>query len=185
MKNAGKSAAASSARTPSKSASKDASTLPAPEELMEQYAALVWKTAAACLENPEDIKECVNDTFLEFYLPVSYTHLQLSFFGYLPLTPDHTLTGGEYLDRLLLGILSAYEDLKRSGCLLYTSCTPAALKPAGYSAFCQISRKELLTPPPRKAQAHPRPGNPAWPFSWPHPRQNCRKAAPSGCRSRL
>ena len=68
MKNAGKSAAASSARTPSKSASKDASTLPAPEELMEQYAALVWKTAAACLENPEDIKECVNDTFLEFYL---------------------------------------------------------------------------------------------------------------------
>ena len=68
MKNAGKSAAASSARTPSKSASKDASTLPAPEELMEQYAALVRKTAAACLENPEDIKECVNDTFLEFYL---------------------------------------------------------------------------------------------------------------------
>ena len=38
------------------------------EELMEQYAALVWKTAAAHLENPEDVKECVNDTFLELYL---------------------------------------------------------------------------------------------------------------------
>ena len=43
-------------------------SLPSVEELMEQYAALVWKTAAAYLENPEDIKECVNDTFLEFYL---------------------------------------------------------------------------------------------------------------------
>ena len=43
-------------------------SLPSVEELMEQYAALVWKTAAAYLKNPEDIKECVNDTFLEFYL---------------------------------------------------------------------------------------------------------------------
>ena len=31
----------------------------------------------------------------------------------LGLPPEHTLTGGEYLDRLLLGILSAYEDLKQ------------------------------------------------------------------------
>lgn len=37
---------------------------------------------------------------------------QLSFFGYLPLCPEHTLTGGEYLDRLLLGLLSAYEELR-------------------------------------------------------------------------
>ena len=48
-------------------------------------------------------------------LSAAWMNEQLSFFGYLPLTPDHTLTGGEYLDRLLLGILSAYEDLKRSG----------------------------------------------------------------------
>ncbi len=46
----------------------NAGSLPSVEELMEQYAALVWKTAAAYLKNPEDIKECVNDTFLEFYL---------------------------------------------------------------------------------------------------------------------
>lgn len=46
----------------------DTDALPSAEELMAQYAALVWKTAAAYLENPEDIKECVNDTFLEFYL---------------------------------------------------------------------------------------------------------------------
>lgn len=40
----------------------------APEELIARYAALVWKTAAVYLKNPEDIKECVNDVFLEFYL---------------------------------------------------------------------------------------------------------------------
>lgn len=38
------------------------------ESLMTRYAALVWKTAAAYLRDPEDIKECVNDTFLEYYL---------------------------------------------------------------------------------------------------------------------
>lgn len=64
MKNTRTSACASSAHGFSKSASE----LPRPEDLMKQYAALVWKTAAACLQNPEDIKECVNDTFLEFYL---------------------------------------------------------------------------------------------------------------------
>ena len=68
MKNTGKSAAVFSGRASSKAPSKDSPALPSPEELMEQYAALVWKTAAACLENPEDIKECVNDVFLEFYL---------------------------------------------------------------------------------------------------------------------
>ena len=62
MKNAGKAAQSSSSQSCS------ALPLPAPEELMERYAALVWKTAAAYLENPEDVKECVNDTFLEFYL---------------------------------------------------------------------------------------------------------------------
>lgn len=41
--------------------------LPAPEKLLEQYAAFVWKTAAAYLDQPEDIKEIVNDTFFEFY----------------------------------------------------------------------------------------------------------------------
>ena len=44
------------------------SVLPSPEELMAQYALLVWKTAAVYLHDPEDIKECVNDTFLAFYI---------------------------------------------------------------------------------------------------------------------
>lgn len=38
------------------------------QELMKRYAALVWKTAAAFLQDPEDMKECVNDVFLEYYL---------------------------------------------------------------------------------------------------------------------
>ena len=67
MKNDKTAAGASSAQAASKSV-KSAPPLPTPEELMEQYAALVWKTAAVYLENPEDVKECVNDTFLEFYL---------------------------------------------------------------------------------------------------------------------
>ena len=46
-------------------------------------------------------------------LSTAWMNEQLSFFGYLPLTPEHTLTGGEYLDRLLLGILALYEELKR------------------------------------------------------------------------
>ncbi len=41
--------------------------LPSPETLIEQYAALVWKTIADYLDDPEDIKECVNDVFLAFY----------------------------------------------------------------------------------------------------------------------
>ena len=36
-------------------------------EVMEQYTGLVWSVAAKYLDNPEDIKECVNDTFTEFY----------------------------------------------------------------------------------------------------------------------
>ncbi len=43
-----------------------------PQEAMqlavEQYTGLVWRTARGYLENPEDVKECVNDTFMEFYL---------------------------------------------------------------------------------------------------------------------
>lgn len=35
------------------------------EALIEQCAALVWKTAAVYLEDTEDVKECVNDVFLE------------------------------------------------------------------------------------------------------------------------
>lgn len=46
------------------------SVLPSPEELMAQYALLVWKTAATYLRDPEDIKECVNDTFLAFYMQI-------------------------------------------------------------------------------------------------------------------
>lgn len=46
-------------------------------------------------------------------LSAAWMNEQLSFFGYLPLSPEHTLTGGEYLDRLLLGILASYEELKR------------------------------------------------------------------------
>lgn len=34
---------------------------------MQCYTGLVWSVAAGYLENPEDIKECVNDTFVEFY----------------------------------------------------------------------------------------------------------------------
>lgn len=37
-------------------------------QVMEKYAGLVWRTAQQYLENPEDIKECVNDTFMEFYM---------------------------------------------------------------------------------------------------------------------
>ena len=37
-------------------------------ELFDCYAGLVWSVAEKYLDNPEDIKECVNDTFLEFYL---------------------------------------------------------------------------------------------------------------------
>lgn len=46
-------------------------------------------------------------------LTTDWINEQLDFFGYLPLCPDHTLTGGEYLDRLLLGILAAYESLNQ------------------------------------------------------------------------
>ena len=35
--------------------------------LMQRYTGLVWSAAARYLGNPEDIKECVNDTFAEFY----------------------------------------------------------------------------------------------------------------------
>lgn len=35
--------------------------------LMQCYTGLVWPVAAGYLENPEDVRECVNDTFAEFY----------------------------------------------------------------------------------------------------------------------
>lgn len=42
-----------------------------PEEgmalLMEQYMGLLWSACGLYLENPEDIRECVQETFLEFY----------------------------------------------------------------------------------------------------------------------
>lgn len=36
--------------------------------MVEQYTGLLWHVAEHHLKNPEDIKECVNDTFLEFYI---------------------------------------------------------------------------------------------------------------------
>lgn len=35
--------------------------------IVEEYTGLIWKIAERYLHDPEDIKECVNDTFLEFY----------------------------------------------------------------------------------------------------------------------
>lgn len=37
------------------------------ELIVEQYTGLIWSVAAQHLRNPEDIKECVNDTFIDFY----------------------------------------------------------------------------------------------------------------------
>lgn len=34
---------------------------------VERYTGLLWHVAEQHLKNPEDIKECVNDTFMEFY----------------------------------------------------------------------------------------------------------------------
>ncbi len=53
---------------PQRTTGKPGRNLPSPEELIRQYAALIWKTTAAYLDNPEDIRECVNDTFLAFYM---------------------------------------------------------------------------------------------------------------------
>ncbi|MEZ3433205.1 MAG: sigma-70 family RNA polymerase sigma factor [Lachnospiraceae bacterium] len=36
--------------------------------LMEKYTGLVWHVISFYVENPEDIKECVNDVFTKFYL---------------------------------------------------------------------------------------------------------------------
>ncbi len=43
-----------------------------PEQLLSQYGGLVWNTVSVYLDNPEDIKECVNDTFFEFYAKNNY-----------------------------------------------------------------------------------------------------------------
>lgn len=37
------------------------------EELVTQYNGLLWSVAARRLRESEDIKDCVNETFLEFY----------------------------------------------------------------------------------------------------------------------
>lgn len=39
---------------------------------------------------------------------------QLAFFGYLPLEEDHTLTGGEYCDRIVMEMVRDFERLKAS-----------------------------------------------------------------------
>lgn len=36
--------------------------------IMAQFTAPLWHAARSHLENPEDIKECINDTFLDFYI---------------------------------------------------------------------------------------------------------------------
>ncbi|MDY3919295.1 MAG: sigma-70 family RNA polymerase sigma factor [Candidatus Limivivens sp.] len=36
--------------------------------LVEQYTVLIWKVAEQYLSNPEDVKECVNEVFTQFYL---------------------------------------------------------------------------------------------------------------------
>ena len=35
--------------------------------IVERYTGLLWSVAQRYLDNPEDIKECVNDTFFAFY----------------------------------------------------------------------------------------------------------------------
>lgn len=35
--------------------------------LMEKYTGLIWHVVSLYVENPEDIKECINDTFSKFY----------------------------------------------------------------------------------------------------------------------
>ena len=42
--------------------------LPDPAELIRQYGPLIWKIVSAYLDNPDDIQECVNDTFSSLYL---------------------------------------------------------------------------------------------------------------------
>ena len=37
------------------------------EELVTRYNGLLWSVAARRLGEPEDIRDCVNETFLEFY----------------------------------------------------------------------------------------------------------------------
>ncbi len=46
-------------------------------------------------------------------LSVDWLNEQLRFFGYSPLTPEHTLVGGEYLDRLLIDFLQMYENQRK------------------------------------------------------------------------
>lgn len=38
------------------------------EAVVEQFTGLLWKIGEMHLENPEDIKECINDVFLELYI---------------------------------------------------------------------------------------------------------------------
>lgn len=45
-------------------------------------------------------------------LTLSWMNEQLTLFGYLPLSADHTMTGGEQLDRLLIGLIENYEKLQ-------------------------------------------------------------------------
>lgn len=40
---------------------------------------------------------------------------QLAFFGYLPLEENHTLTGGEYCDRIVMEMIRCFEKLRAAG----------------------------------------------------------------------
>ncbi len=47
--------------------------------LMESFIGLVWKVASLYLSNPEDVRECTNDVFAEFYFHMdSYDSEQAS-----------------------------------------------------------------------------------------------------------
>lgn len=46
-------------------------------------------------------------------ISLSLINEQLALFGYLPLSADHTMTGGEQLDRLLIGLIESYEELRK------------------------------------------------------------------------
>lgn len=68
------------------------------------------------------------------FLSLSWLNEQLSFFGYLPLTENHTLTGGEYLDRLLIGLIREYEQL----------CNKESSQQAGYWFRCCCRELDAL-----------------------------------------
>nr|WP_305139660.1 sigma-70 family RNA polymerase sigma factor [uncultured Acetatifactor sp.] len=57
--------------------------------LLETYTGLLWSVCARRLQNPEDIRECVNDAFSEFFLHTDrYDEAKSSLRNYLCLIAD-------------------------------------------------------------------------------------------------